>query len=300
MTRLLSFFAALVLAGVAVSSACVAGPVSLLAASSTLTFKLQPARTSDKIRASFEMDRRGDRDDTDWSTSFAAAEFAGLDLGQLRGRGNGPVAFSLTREAGRLDCSGNGGGGYANGSCRFTPNAVFSNLLVSRGMQRPTEEQGFALMAVDAHAELIDALAAARYPTPSLSDYIAMSALDVSGGYIRDLARAGYRPETTSSLIEFKALDISPEWIGGFVRIGYANLPADELVQMKALGITPEFVAGFERIGYRGLAVDTLVELKALDVTPEFIQSLERAGINHPSPDQAVRIKAVGLPPRAR
>ena len=128
MTRLLSFFAALVLAGVAVSSACVAGPVSLLAASSTLTFKLQPARTSDKIRASFEMDRRGDRDDTDWSTSFAAAEFAGLDLGQLRGRGNGPVAFSLTREAGRLDCSGNGGGGYANGSCRFTPNAVFSNL----------------------------------------------------------------------------------------------------------------------------------------------------------------------------
>ena len=294
MTRLLSFFAALVLAGVAVSSACVAGPVSLLAASSTLTFKLQPARTSDRIRASFEMDRRGDRDDTDWSTSFAASEFAGLDLGQLRGRGNGPVAFSLTREAGRLDCSGNGGGGYANGSCRFTPNAVFSNLLVSRGMQRPTEEQGFALMAVDAHAELIDALAAARYPTPSLSDYIAMSALDVSGGYIRDLARAGYRPETTSSLIEFKALDISPEWIGGFVRIGYADLPADELMQLKALNITPEYIAGFDRVGYHHLPVDKLVQLKALDITPEFVRSV--AGRSGQMPDVAklMELKTVG------
>ena len=299
MTRLLSFFAAIVLAAVAVSSACVAGPLNLLAASSTLSFRLQPARTSDRLRASFEMDG-GHRDDTDWSTTFATAEFAGLDLAQLRGRGNGPLAFTLTREAGRLDCSGTGGGGNANGSCRFTPDAAFSNRLVSRGMPRPTEEQAFAMMAVNAHAELIDALAAARYPTPSISDFIAMSALDVTGSYIRELARAGYRPETTNSLIEFKALAITPAWIGGFARMGLANLPADELVQMKALDITPEFVAGFERIGYHRLPVDTLVQLKALDVTPEFIQSLERAGISHPSPDQAVRIKVVGIPPRAR
>jgi hypothetical protein len=299
MTRLFSMFAALVLAAVAVSSACVAGPLNLLAASSNLTFRLQPAGTSDRIKASFEMDR-GARDDTDWSTTFAASEFAGLDLGQLRGRGSSPIGFALTREAGRLDCSGTGGDGYANGSCRFTANAAFANLLASRGMARPTEEQAFALMAVNAHAELIEALAAARYPMPSMSDFIAMSALDVTGGYIRDLARVGYRPQTTGSLIEFKALNISPAWIGGFASIGYANVPADQLVQLKALDITPEFVAGFERIGYHRLPVDTLVELRALDVTPEFIQSLERAGINHPSPEQAVRIKVVGIPPHAR
>lgn len=298
MTRLLSFFAALVLAAVAVSSACVAGPLNLLAATDTLTFHLEPARTSDRVQASFRMDR-GKRDKTNWSSTFAATEFAGLDLAQLRGRGSGPINFAFVREAGRLDCSGGGGNGYADGSCRFTANPGFSNLLASRGFGRPSDDQLFALMAVNARTELIDALAAARYSS-SISDLIALSALDVRGEYVRELARAGYRPANTNGLIEFAALKISPEFIAGFRRIGYSDLRADELVQLKALDISPEFVGGFERIGYRRLPVDQLIQLKALNVTPEFIQSLERAGISHPSPDEAVRIKVVGIPPRAR
>jgi hypothetical protein len=296
---MLSFFAAIVLAAVAVSSTCVAGPLNLGAATSSIRFRLEPARTGDRLQASFWTER-GRNHDTNWSTTFEPAEFAGLDVGRLRGRGNGPVGFVLVREAGRVDCAGTGGNGYADGTCRFTPNPAFSNLLASHGIARPTDDEAFALVAVNARAELVEGLAAARYPAPSMSDLIAMAALNVSGRYISDLARAGYRPDSTHGLIEFKAMNISPEFIAGFARIGYANMRADELVQLKALNISPDFVAGFERIGYRRLPVDTLVQLKALDVTPEFILSLERSGIVHPSPNEAVRIKVVGIPPRTR
>ena len=51
-------------------------------------------------------------------------------------------------------------------------------------------------MAVNARRELIDAVAAAHYPTPTIDDLMALSALDVTGDYISEMARVGYRPRT--------------------------------------------------------------------------------------------------------
>ena len=293
MTRLLSFFAALMLAALAVSSACVAGPNEIL------TFRVEPAGATDRVHVNFRMN--SDRNQTtNWSSSFAAAELSGLDYSRLRGGGTVPVGFAVIREAGRLDCAGNGSGGFANGSCRFTASPAFSAAIARNGYGRLTNDHAVALMAVNAHAALLDAMAAAHYPRPSMDDYVALSALNVTGSYISQLAQAGYRPDSADGLIQFAALNITPEFIGGFARMGYGNLPADELVQLKALDISPQFIAGFERIGYGRLPVDQLVQLKALNVTPEFIQSLQRSGIVHPSPDEAVRIKALGIPSGSR
>ena len=41
------------------------------------------------------------------------------------------------REAGRLDCAGNGGIARASGDCGFTPDAGFMQLLASRGIGQP-------------------------------------------------------------------------------------------------------------------------------------------------------------------
>ena len=272
MNRLLAFLAALILATVSVTSACFA------ASYDNIRFTLEPqSGASPKLRADFRDDSRG-RNDNNWSTGFMPSELIGLEVSSFHAAGSRPLHFALSREAGRLDCAGNGGNDHAYGNCRFTENAAFSQALASRGIARPTREQSFALMAVNAHREMIDAIGAAGYPTPAIDDVIAMAALNVSGSYITRMAQAGYRPRSVHSLIEFKALDITPEWIGGFARIGYANLPGDGLVQLRALGITPEFITGYERLGYRDLPVNTLVELKAMSITPEFAASVSQAG----------------------
>ena len=284
MNRCLAFVFALFFASLSVASACTAQ------APDWVHFTLQPQRGSSEIRATFDKDSRR-RGDNRWSTNFAAPQLVGLDVAGFRAAGTRPLRFAIVREAGRLDCSGHGGDAYAAGNCSFTASSTFAQLLDSRGIGRPTSEQAFTLMAVDARRDVIDAVAAANYPTPKIDDLIALSALEVDGNYIRGLAQAGYRPLSIHRLVEFKALGITPEYIGSFARMGYVNMDPEDLVQLKALDITPAYIAGFERVGYRNLSVDKLVQLKALDVTPEFVRAMHPDANGKPSIDDVVQTK---------
>jgi len=287
MNRFVTFLLALLVATLTVSSACVAAPFEII------HFTLEPERGGgEKIHASFRDESR-DRDYNSWSTGFLPNELVGLDTAGFRASGTRPLRFAIMREAGRVDCAGNGGQSHAEGNCSFTADPNFTQLLVSRGIGKPTREQAFGLMAVNVHRETVDAVAAAHYPTPSIDDLMGLAALGVNGRYISELAKAGYRPNAIHTLIEFKALGISPEWIGGFARAGYANMPAEDLVQLKALDITPDFITGFDQIGYRHLPVNTLVQLKALGITPEFVRS--KATVQHQlTVDELVQLKLFG------
>lgn len=254
MHRFAAIILALLLASITVSSACVAAP------SEWVHFTLEPESGGGRIKASF----RGGatRDQTDWSAGFLPSELVGLDPAGFRAPGTRPLRFSVIREAGRLDCGGEGGHSYAAGNCSFTPDPAFIQLLVNRGIGRPSRDQAIGLMALNVRRELVDAIAAARYPTPTVGDLTAMTAVGVSGPYIAGLARAGYRPRTIHSLVEFRALNITPDWIAGFVRIGYGNLPPEQLVQLKALDISPEFVRARVAAGKPLPPVNDLVEMK--------------------------------------
>jgi hypothetical protein len=288
MKRPLALACASLLAGAVLSVTASAQPANLI------HFSLEPQRgDATKIRASFRDDRDGRRKNN-WSTGFLPSELTGLEVSSFRASGSRPLHFAIVREAGRLDCSGNGGGNYATGDCGFTDNPSFTQLLVSRGIGRPDREQAFGLMAVNVRREMIDAVAAAHYPIPSIDDLMALSALGVDGGYINGMARAGYRPGTIHSLVEFKALGITPEWIGGFVRVGYASVPGDGLVQLRALGVTPDYIAGFQRLGYRDLPVGDLVQLKALDITPEFVRATVGEQAVMPPVEKLVEYKMFG------
>jgi hypothetical protein len=286
MNRCLAIAFALCMAFLSVSSAVSAAPSDLI------HFTLSPSRGGDAVHVDFRRGRDGR--DHNWSTSFRASQLVGLDLAGFRAGGARPLRFALIREAGRLDCAGNGGQSYAAGNCTFASDPGFNQLLAARGIGRPDFEESFSMVALDVRRSLIDAVAAARYPTPTIEQLVEMTAIGVDAQYINELARLGYRPSELQSLVEFRALGITPEWIGGFQRIGYANLPADDLVQLKALGVTPEYVLGFERIGYRNLAADDLVQLKALDVTPEFAREMRGRTNVQPGVDDLVQMKALG------
>jgi hypothetical protein len=288
MNRYLAFFLALVFASLTVSSACVAQP------SDWVHFSLEPDRDSDKIHVNFRDDSRG-RHENNWSSGFKPSELIGLDVSGFRAAGAHPLHFAIVREAGRIDCSGNGANGRATGDCRVATDPAFAQLLASRGIARPNREQAFGLIALNVRRELIEAVAAAHYPTPGIDDLIALTAVGGDGRYITGLANAGYRPQSIHGLVEFRALNITPEWIGGFARIGYANLPSSQLVQLRALNISPDFVAGFDRVGYSRLPVNTLVQFKAIGVTPQFAASARQRKGSAPSADELVRMRVLGV-----
>ena len=291
MTRMLAFVCALLMSAITVSSACVANN------GAPLQFTIEPTTKADRVQVRF---RRADNHGTDnWSSSFPANELVGLDAAALRATGTSPLRFAIVREAGRIDCAGTGGNAMARGSCSMTQDQGFNAFLSANGIARPTEDQAYALIAVDAKRALVAALKASSYPTPSIDKFIELSAVGVTEEYIRGLAGAGFKPRTLGQLTEFAALNVTPDYIGSFIRAGYTNLDAGDFVQLKALDVTPEFIAGFERIGYRNLPVDTLIQLKAMNVTPEFVRAVQQGG-PLPSPDKLVQIRAVSRDLRDR
>ncbi|HUG46191.1 MAG TPA: hypothetical protein VMK31_06750 [Sphingomicrobium sp.] len=290
MTKLLAFVAALLMSGIAVSSACVAGDVEPIA------FTVEPGK-DDRVKVTF---RRADQERTNsWSNAFRPADLAGLDADALRSPDTRPIRFAIAREAGRVDCAGTGGNSLARGTCSLTPDARFNDFLARNGVARPSREQTFGLIALNVKRELVTALRAANYPAPSLDEMIGLTAVGVTNAYIGEMARAGYRPKSLDGLLQFRALNITPDYIGRFSRMGYGDIPPGDLIQLKALNVTPEYIASFERIGYGRLPVSSLVQMKALGVTPEFVRAVQQ-GDALPSPDRLVTLRALGRHKRQR
>lgn len=287
MNRFLAFLLALVAATVTVSSAC-AEP-----SNPTFAFTLTPDRNGDQINARFRGEDRGFRHN-DWSSSFVPSQLVGLDVAALRAPGLRPLRFSLIREAGRIDCAGNGGNGNGSGECTVWPDPRFTRLLQSGGVTLPSRDQTFGLVALDVRRALVSALATARYPRPTIDDLMAMSAVGVTGKYINELAQAGYRPGEIHDLVEFRALGISPDWIGNFARAGFGNLPPNELMQLKALNVTPDFIVGYERLGYGRLPASKLAQLKALGITPDFVRAHVTPHTPLPAVDRLIEMKIFG------
>lgn len=265
---------------------------SLASQATPLRFTMQPSRNADEVELSFRWDGNG-HSDNNWNSSFRTAQLAGLDPVVLNGAQTRPIRFAIAREAGRIDCAGTGAHAEARGTCSVTPDADFMSLLSRHGIARPDEDHMLGLIALDVHRNLIEALAAAHFPTPSVGHLMGLTAVGVTPHYISELGAAGYHPKSLEGLIQFAALKITPDYIGSFVRAGYSNLPAEELIQLKALSITPDFLAGFERLGYRHLPVGTLVQLKALNITPEFARSARQDGALL-SPERLVQLRVLG------
>ncbi|WP_205480869.1 hypothetical protein [Sphingomonas arenae] len=232
-----------------------------------------------------------------FSSSYRSEELQGLVPAAAFGPAAGPVRFALVREPGRLDCTGTASAGASSGDCRFTPDQGFVDLLTRRGIGRPTEDQSLDLTMVGANRALVEAIADASYPAPSISDLTGLAALDVDARYIADLSAGGYRPEKIADLLAFKALGVTPAYVAELRRAGAGSLSADMIVQLKALDVSPAYIASLRRVGYGDLSADEIVQLKAMGVTADYIASFGRDGARLPV-GKIIEYKALGITPQ--
>src|SRR3569623_698313 len=179
MNRPLAMLAALVVSALAVSSACIATPVT------AMDIRMN-ADSSNRIQ--LRLYQADDRHNGSMTSSFAPYELWGLDVAALRQPGFRPIRFALVREAGRVDCSGSGGNAVATGRCGFPPAAGFTAMLESRGIGRPNAEQSYELAMGSATRDLVDVLAAHNYPRPDIEKLVELSAVGVDRRYDSDLA----------------------------------------------------------------------------------------------------------------
>lgn len=166
-----------------------------------------------------------------------------------RVRPGDPVSFSLTREAGKLACSGRAEqGGRASGTCRFEPDQGFAAALARRGIPPEDSDTLLGLTLVDARLATVDGLAAEGFRFDDAGDLIAVSALGVTAAYADELRATGLKIAELGDLIAAKALKIDPQWLADMARAGYPNLAVDQAIQMRALGVTPEYAMKMARV----------------------------------------------------
>src|SRR5215210_8218627 len=128
MNRCLAMLFAILCASLSVASACTAAPTEWVA----FTLRPEPGNAQIKVRFSADEDYR--RGDTSWTAALPPSQLIGLDLSGFRAVRTRELPFTLVRDAGRLDCLGQGGSSYASGNCAFSADQAFARLLESRGI----------------------------------------------------------------------------------------------------------------------------------------------------------------------
>lgn len=146
-----------------------------------------------------------------WSQSIPVTELRGLDTRRLAG-GRAPIAFTLVRPAGRIDCAGEGGRGRAAGECRFTGDAQFAAALDQRRLGRPTIQQAYELVLADVDLDLVDALDRAGTKA-DIKGLIACGIFEVTPELVRSYAALGYNGLSTEQLVEFQIFKVTPDYI---------------------------------------------------------------------------------------
>ncbi len=269
------------------------GTAGFAAASGSVRFSLEPARSAGQVQLSMRDVRDGRNNN--WSSPIAVAELRGIDPARLRAGGSAPLAFAIVREAGRFDCSGRGGRGSADGECGFAPDAAFAQFLASRGIGRPTRDQAYALAMSNVGRAHVEALADNRYPMPTVDQLVAMGIHGANPGFIQELAAAGYRLRSADDLVAFRIHGVSPELIRTYSRLGYGRLDRDDLVAMSIHGVSPRLIEELAQLGYRGVAADELVQMRIHGVTPDYIRSVARGSAGRIPVAELVRMRIMGI-----
>jgi hypothetical protein len=272
------------------SSGIAAGPGSV-------HFRIEASHDASTVQLSMRENSRGH--DNNWSSSIALAELDGIDSARLRAAGSALLSFALIREAGRFDCRGEGGRSGARGDCTFTPDPAFGAFLASRGIGQPSRNQAYALAMSRVGRAHVLALAANRYPKPTVDQLVAMGIHGASPRFIEELASAGYRLRSVDDLVTFRIHGVD----AGFIRAlgaaspGFRNVSADDLVTFKIHGVSPELVRTYSRLGTQGIDRKSIVAMSIHGVTPRYIEDLARLGYRDLSSKDLVQMRIFGVTP---
>lgn len=288
MNRLATFIAALLIA-FAITASCVAGMRE------DIRFHLSMRAGGSEVELAF--DRVGHGHDHDhMSNSLPIANLHGLSPAALRPSGQTPVAFTIDRAPGRVDCRGTASGGSADGHCDFNRSAAFDARLARVGYPHLDDDQQFVLTMTDFDPAVIDALEAGGYRTPDAGGLVSLGIFSIHADYVRAVAAAGYRLGSAHDLVQFKIAHVTPALIAAYRRLGHGHLSADDLTSMGIQGVTPAFIDGFARAGLRNIPADKLIQLKIFNVTPDEVRAMQRQGATDINPDTLVRRRILGAP----
>ena len=253
------------------------------------TWEVRPARTPGRVSLRIRLGVSSFNSDIDVNEIERLTEHRPLTA-------DGPIRFSVPREAGSFEIEGSLKAGSGSGTFRFVPSQPFIVGLTGRGFALPSAVELMVMAHQNLGFAFIDEVAAQKYVQPLVPDLIRAAYHGVDLDFVRGVGQTGYRLGTLDLLIRFRDHGVDPEFIRG-LRAQGVELAPDDLVRARDHGVDPEYAAGLKSAGYESLSFDALVRARDHGVDPEYLGALRDLGYAKQPLEEVIRVRDHGVDP---
>lgn len=225
-------------------------------------------------------------------SDWPATSFQGVDFSKP---GRQDVHFTITRDAGKIDCEGFLKDGEGAGVFHFQPDPNYAREMNSVGFSVDDEKQ-FALALQDVSLEFARQMKNEHLSDLDADKLIAFRIFRVDQTFIEDLRSAGLKISDSDKLVAFRIHGVTPQMVRSLHQAGYSP-EQDTLIAMRIHGATPEWMAELKQRGYDHIDLEKLIEFRIHGVSPEFIGKVQGLGYSHPDPDELIAMRIHNVTP---
>jgi hypothetical protein len=226
------------------------------------------------------------------SSDWPMNSFHGVDFSKP---GRQDVQFTISRDAGKIDCEGFLNNGEGAGLFHFQPDANYSREMKALGFDIDEEKQ-FSTAVQDVSIDFARQMKAEHLSDLDTDKLIAFRIFGVDSQFIHELRAEGLNVSDTDKLVAFRIHGVTPEMVRSLREAGYSP-DEDTLIAMRIHGATPEWMKQLKQRGYDHVDLEKLIAFRIHGVSPEFIDKLQSLGYKHPDPDDLIAMRIHNVTP---
>src|SRR5919112_6882656 len=198
---------------------------------------------------SLQLERDGDR------IAFGLAE---REMPALSDRqADGPVHFTLQRDAGTFEFDGRISGGRGSGDFRFVRSEEVVTGMARLGYARLSDEDVWRFAVHDVSRDYVASYRDAGY-TPDRDQLVATRIHGATPAFAQEVKQQGLGQASIDDLVSMRIHGVSPEFIKQMEGLGFKNADLDQLVAFRIHGVSPEFIKSCADLGYKNLSAEDL------------------------------------------
>jgi len=229
-------------------------------------------------------------------SDWAASLFVGVDFSKP---GHQEVRFTITRDAGKIECEGFLNDGEGAGLFHFQPDANYPREMQTLGfsvVDDKNDEKQFSMAVQDVSLEFAKQMKSENLSNLDTDKLIAFRIFRVDSAFIEALRSEGLKISDADKLIAFRIHGVTPQMVRSLHQAGYTP-DEDTLIAMRIHGATPEWMAELKQLGYDHVGLEKLIAFRIHGVSPEFIRKLQSLGYPHPDPDELIAMRIHNVTP---
>jgi len=243
-------------------------------------------------KVEFSLIERHNGGQSNHESDWPASSFQGVDFTKP---GRQDVHFTISRDAGKIDCEGFLDNGEGAGIFHFQADNNYAREMGALGFPVDEEKQ-FAMAVQDVSFDFAKQMKGEHLDDLDTDKLIAFRIFRVDSAFIQDLRSAGLKISDSDKLVAFKIHGVTPEMIRSLHQAGYTP-DEDMLIAMRIHGATPEWMAQIKQRGYDHIDLEKMIAFRIHGVTPDFIGKVQGLGYAHPDPDELIAMRIHGVTP---